>query len=129
MPPEAETWGAGCFIHAVPDSEMFLVKGKAGLLACSMSLIAGAILVNDAPISPANAELILSLVNRRPPGIHQIGEGGHAAITGSQSSIGPTLLRLPDNHTLSDLLGALGASGRGSSPARALEQKWWQFWR
>jgi len=126
---EAKQWGAYCSVRALPDSEMFLVKGKAGLLACSKSIMAGAILLNDAPISPANAELVLSLVNHRPPQIHLIGDGGHAAVIGSESLIGSSLLRLPENHTLSDLLNALGASSRGSSSARVPEQKWWQFWR
>jgi hypothetical protein len=122
-------WGGDYHVHDVPDSEMFLVKGKAGLLACSMSFIAGAILVNDAPISPANAELVLPLVNRRPPGIHPIGDDRHAAIIGSQGLIGPALLRSPENHTLGDLLSALGANSRGSSSAPAPDRKWWQFWR
>jgi hypothetical protein len=46
-------------ISAVPDTEMFLVKGKQGLLACTHYMIAGYLLQRDGQIPLEEAEGIL----------------------------------------------------------------------
>src|SRR5437660_10478622 len=47
---EMNKHGVKCAISSVADEDMMLVKGKAGLLSCSMWTIAGAVLLNDIPI-------------------------------------------------------------------------------
>jgi len=142
---EMKQLGAECHVYAVDDADMFLVRGKAGLLSCSLWAIKGAILVNDVPIPPENAELVLSLANRSE-GIYPLGNGQHAAIIGSATSIGPSLHWLREDHDLSDLLDALSAgptilerykrhileinqdSGSHRSESTC-KKKWWQFWK
>ncbi len=111
---QMEKLGVTLRVHAVPDAEMCLVKGKAGLLASSLWLIAGAALVNDKTIAPENAASILTLANRSG-GIYPLGDGLHAALIGSVTSIDYSLLRLPDNHDLSDVLQVLGGAHRLSA--------------
>ena len=121
-------WGGRFQTHAVPESKMHLVRGKAGLLACSMWMLAGALLVNDAPISLNDACDILSLINR-PPAVTLIGLGRHAALIGAQELVGPTLIRLPESHTLSDLISALESYASSLAPAPTRKQGWWPFGR
>jgi hypothetical protein len=121
-------WGGRLVTNAVRESDMHLVRGKAGLLACSLWMLAGALLVNDAPVSPEHAWDILSLING-PPEVALIGSGRHAAIIGAQELVGPTLIRLPENHTLSDLISALEAYARSLAPARKRRPGWWPFGR
>ena len=124
---EMKRLGAKCHVHAVADADMFLTKGKAGLLSCSLCIIAGATLVNDAPIAVENAGTILSVANNSE-GICPLGGGLHAAIICTATSIGPSILRLQEGHDLSDVLEALGAGGDARRPAVKSDRKWWQFW-
>jgi hypothetical protein len=125
MEPEIEKTGMQCRMYGVRDADMLLVKGKAGLLACSLWGIAGAILINDEPIPVESAGSILSLANHTQ-GIHAIGKGRNAALIGSTASIGPSIRRLSPQHKLSELLDVLSAGtniGQSRRPA-----KWWRFW-
>ena len=119
--------GAQCRINAIRDADMFITKGKAGLLSCSLFSLAGAVLVNDSPIPPASAAVILSFANKEG-GIHLIGEGMHAAIVSNQSEINHRILRLPDGHDLEQILGAMGAHHERQYPSGRHHRKWWRFW-
>lgn len=114
--------GVACKVNAIADADMFLVKGKAGLIACSLWSIAGALLVNDAPIALRNAELVLSLANRHE-GVHFV-DDGHAAVIADARSINTSVLRLPEGHSIGDLLKCImeGPKPLGSAQKR----KWWQ---
>ncbi|MFH1373425.1 MAG: hypothetical protein ABII79_06505 [bacterium] len=103
--------GIDCGLYDVKDADMFLVKGKAGLLVCSLWLMAGAVLLNDVPLSTADAGSLLTLANREE-GIHLLDRGLHAALIGNQTTIDNKLLRLPAEHDLSDVLRTLGAGER-----------------
>lgn len=119
--------GAKCRVNAIPDSDMFMTKGKAGLLSCSLFSLAGAVLMNDSPIRLDAAADILSLTNERR-GIHLVSEGMHAAIVSSQSDINQRILRLPDGHDLEQILRAMGARHRRQSSSRGHHRNWWRFW-
>lgn len=123
--------GAKCNVLAVADADMFVMRGKAGLLACSLHRIAGATLVSDVPIAVGAvgiAESILSVANNST-GVYPIGGGLHAAIICHASSIDYSLFRLPERHDLSDVLGALSVGSAVRRPAFKSNKKWWQFWR
>jgi hypothetical protein len=111
-----------CTVNAIQEADMFITKGKAGLLACSLWCLAGAVLVNDTPISTTAAAYILSFANHEE-GVHVIGEGLHAAVISRQSDIDHRIMRLPDGHDLEQILRAIGASHGQSRGA-----KWWRFW-
>jgi hypothetical protein len=95
-----ERLGVDCRVRAVADDEMFLVKGKAGLLACSLYLIAGAILLNDKPIALSQADSVLSLANSS--GVHFV--DANAGVIAHQSSINMAMRQLPKGHSVRDLL-------------------------
>ncbi len=122
-----------CSLGSVRTDDMSLMQGKAGLLACSLWCLAGAILVNDSVISTTAAAGILSVANRQD-GVHVIGEGLHAAVICRQSEIDQRLARLPDGHDLARILQALGASEQRAQPAThasagaSSRAKWWRFW-
>lgn len=78
--------GARCVINAVQDADMFLIKGKAGLLSCSLYTLAGAVLVNDSPIPRGSAAAILSAANKAQ-GIHPIGGTLNAAVISNQRTL------------------------------------------
>jgi hypothetical protein len=118
--------GAKCCVNSVAEADMFLIKGKAGLLACSLWSIAGATLVNDQPIPVMYAESILSLANRHE-GIYPIGKGAHAALIANQTSIGPALLKLPQDHTLAELVQAISRGDGSGRSAPAKKKGWWPF--
>lgn len=125
---ETEQLGVKCHVHTVANADMFLVKGKASLLSCSLWTIAGATLVNDEPVPLVNAELLLSLANCSE-GIYRLGKGQHAALIGDATTIGTSLLGLREDHNLSDVLVALSAGVSRSRSVPTARRKWWQFWK
>ena len=102
------------------------MKGKAGLLACTLWALAGAVLLNDKPIPTSLAELLLHAANTDET-IRVLDEGFHAALLPSSASLtskGPSALRLPERHTVQDILRRLG--GR---PPETPRRKFLHFWK
>jgi hypothetical protein len=108
--------GVNFSVNMVRDEDMFLAKGKVGLLSCSLWRIAGALLLNDVPISPTAIEHILDLANRlSQSGKHLVlrkagwfSTDFHVGLLASESSVGyllkGSLSRFSPEHGLEDIL-------------------------
>jgi hypothetical protein len=116
--------GLNFSINKVRDEDMFLTKGKTGLLCCSLWLIAGSLLLNDVPI-PLNAvERIIDIANwvsssEKHLVLRKAGWFGtdfHIALLARCDSVG-YLLRshiISPNHNLEDILRVMKSNcGRG----------------
>ena len=104
---------------------MLLIKGKAGLLASVLWALAGAVILNDRPILPSSAVSLLQAANTER-GVLVLDKGFHAGLLGGKDDItrkGPSALRLPEMHTVVDILKSLSAITSGG-----LSKKPWQFW-
>ena len=117
--------GARCIINSVADADMMLVKGKAGLLACSLWALAGAVLLNDRPIPLAFASSLLQAANTEED-VRVFDKNFHQAIVGRTviTLRGRSLLNLSPGHTMEDILKRLSAD----VPMK-VSRKPWQFWK
>lgn len=111
-------------VNKVAEEDMFMWKGKVGLLCCSLWTVAGALLLNDVPIPPTAAEPILDLANRLRHGSEHLalrrsgwfGTDFHVGLLARDSSVGYLLIKrraihqLRPGHTLKDILRAMASN-------------------
>lgn len=102
-------------VNIIPESSMFL-KGKIGLLLCSLWCTAGALIVNDVTIPITAVEQIAIFANRLSNNriklvLRKLGWFGvdyHMGILSSESSVGYLLKgsfpRLSEGHTVQEIL-------------------------
>jgi len=130
LAPECQTISAALkarrintHVAQVKAEDLFLYRGKIGLLTCVLWYIAGAVLLNEVPISEEHAEKLLHQANRFPHTSHHLilmkrGWWFHKdfryGLIRSGASIGyllrGALFRFPDNHSVSDILRAMEAN-------------------
>lgn len=111
--------GLNFSVNKVRDEDMFLVKGKVGLLSCSLWRIAGTLLLNDTPIPLTAVEHIVGLANRLSQSREQLvlrkagwfGIDFHIGLLARDSSVGyllkGSLVRFGPNHRLEDILRSM----------------------
>jgi len=112
-------------VARILEKDMQLSMGKVGLLSCVLWQIAGSVLLNDVPITRAQAERILALANKLANSHHHLalpkkglfGTDFHIGILRSDSSVGHLLkgsfTRLRDSHSLGEILRLMKENCRG----------------
>jgi hypothetical protein len=117
--------GINTHIVQVKPEGMFLCRGKVGLLSCVLWCIAGAVLLNEVPLSEEQAEKLLNQANRFLHTSHHLilmkqewfQKDFRYGLSRSDTSIGhllrSALARFPDRHSLSDILRAMETNCSG----------------
>lgn len=117
--------GIYAYIAQVKSEDMFVYQGKVGLLSSVLWCVAGAVLLNEVPISEQQAKRLLHQANRFAHTSHHLilmkqgwfGKGFRFGLIRSDASIGHllrgALVRFPDHHSVSDILRAMEANCSG----------------
>jgi len=123
---ELNAAGIYAYVAEVKSEDMFLYQGKVGLLSCVLWSIAGAVLLNEVPLSETQAEKLLHQANRFHHTAHHLillkqrwfQPELRFGLVRSCTSIGyllrDALIRgFPKRHSVSDILKAMNACCSG----------------
>lgn len=122
---EMKSAGLSFYVDSIREEDMFLVKGKVGLLFCSAGWnIASALLLNDVPIPLTAVERIVDIANRLSHSGEKLalrkagwfGVDYHIGLLAPYGSVGYLLKgflsRFPLNHSVHDILRVMKSNCR-----------------
>ncbi len=119
---ELKAGGIHTHLALVKAEDMFAYQGKVGLLLCVLWCIAGAVLLNEVPISDQQSEKLIIQANRFHRTTQQLALmnqgwfqrdcrlGLIRSYTSISRLLGGAPARFPDHHSVSDILRAMKAN-------------------